>query len=171
MLTTKLGRKKAHRLSTIRNLVASLVLFEKVETTKAKAKVVASETDKIITMAKEQNLAAYRRILAYFYDKNAAKKAYNELSKRYANRNSGYIYKYQIANRPGDNSEMVRLELIDRKVFVADVKAENHKHEEHEDNVKVDVKKEKRIDKLTKTSQKGGIVTSVRQKSARKTGV
>ena len=169
----KLGRKIGHRKSLMRNLAASLVLFEKVDTTEAKAKEVKAIVDKMIGIAKKQDLASYRTLLSYFYDENAAKKLFEELAKRYENRNSGYIHMYHIGNRLGDNSKMIKLELIDRKVFVTKKADKTEKKESQEPevkNTKSEVKSQKKLDQLSKTQQKSGVTTSVRTKAARKTG-
>ncbi|MFA5157760.1 MAG: 50S ribosomal protein L17 [Patescibacteria group bacterium] len=170
-MTRKLGRKIGSRKSLMRNLAASLVLFEKVDTTEAKAKELKAVVEHLISISKKQNLASYRQLLAYFYDENAAKKVYVELSKRYENRPSGYLHLYHIGNRLGDNSKMVRLELIDRKVF-APVKKEKAKTEEvkTDKEIKADKKAEKRMEKLSQVQQKSGVVTQIRTKAARKTG-
>ena len=170
----KLGRKIGHRKSLMRNLAASLVLYEKIETTEAKAKDVKSYVEHLISLSKVQDLNAYRQLLAYFYDKNAAKKVYNELSKRYADRPSGFIRLYHIGNRLGDNSKMIRLELVDRKVFAAPKKVVTDSDKSEAIKPKLDkkeIKAQKKLEKLTSTSQRGGVVTSVRTKAGRKTGV
>ena len=160
----------------MRNLAASLVLYEKIETTQAKAKDVKSYVEHMITISKAGDLNAYRRLLAYFYDKNAAKKVYDELSKRYASRPSGFIRLYHIGNRLGDNSKMARLELVDRKIF-APVKKTVALKTPGETTVtdqkldKKEIKAQKKMEKLTSTSKRGGVVTSVRTKAGRKTGV
>jgi large subunit ribosomal protein L17 len=171
----KLGRKIGHRKSLMRNLAASLVLYEKIETTEAKAKDVKSYVEHMITISKGQDLASYRRLLAYFYDKNAAKKVYQELAARYSSRPSGFIRSYHIGNRLGDNSKMMRLELVDRKVFAAPKKVVAEKSAVADENVdakqiKKDAKAERKLEKLSATSQKAGVITSVRTKSTRKTG-
>jgi len=175
----KLGRKIGHRKSLMRNLSASLVLYEKIDTTLAKAKDTRSQVEKIINISKGQDLKSYRRLLDYFYDKNAAKKVYDELSKRYKDRSSGYIKLFHLGPRLGDNSKMARLELIDRKVFVADTKLDEDKIKKVDSsNVelveKLDRKEQKiqkNIKRLSTTSQKAGITTKIRSKAARKTGV
>jgi len=175
MLGRKLGRKIGHRKSLLRNLAASLVLYERIDTTKAKAKEVRPEVEKLINLGKKHNLVAYRKLISYFYDKNAAKKVYEELSTRYAARNSGFIKVYHLGPRLGDDSEMIRLELVDRKVFVDKSKKKEEKitSEQKPDSVKIDkraLRAERKLEKLTKTQEKSGIVTSVRTKAARKTG-
>jgi len=175
MLRRKLGRKSDHRKSLMRNLAASLVLYEKVDTTLPKAKELRSEVEKLIALSKNQNLNTLRYLLGYFYDKNAAKKVYNELSARYKDRGSGFIRLYHLNNRLGDNAQLARIELVDRKVFIAAKKvAEKSKKEDRVREPKLSrtqIKAQKRLDKLLVSSQKGGVVTSVRTKAARKTGV
>jgi len=115
----KLGRKKSNREHMIRNLATSLILFETIDTTVAKAKDTKIFTEKLISACKKQEgLNAIRKANTIFFDKNAAKKVIDELIPRYANRQSGFITSFKIKNRAGDNSEMMRLELMDKKVFV-----------------------------------------------------
>jgi large subunit ribosomal protein L17 len=113
-----LGRKKAHRDHLVRNLATSLVLFETVDTTAAKAKELKSFLDKIIARSKKADLNTIRRLQGIFFDKNAVKKVISELVPRYEGRNSGFIKSYHLKNRVGDNASMMRLELVDKKVFV-----------------------------------------------------
>lgn len=173
-MARKLGRKIGHRKSLLRNLAASLVLYEKIDTTRAKAKEVRPEVEKLISLGKKQNLAAYRKLNGYFYDKNAAKKVYKELSSRYAERESGFIRSFHLGPRLGDDSQMTRLELVDRKVFVDSSKKKGETSaEEKKTTERVDKntrRAEKKLEKLTKTRDQSGIVTSVRTKAARKTG-
>jgi len=112
------SRKTDHRNHLIRNLATSLVLFEKVDTTEAKAKEVKSFLDALIARSKKADLNAIRSLKAVLFDQNAVKKIIGELIPRYSNRNSGFIKSYRLKNRLGDNSAMIRLELVDKKVFV-----------------------------------------------------
>jgi len=172
-MTRKLGRKIGHRKSLMRNLAASLVLYEKIETTEAKAKDLKPIVERLIAISKTKDLTAYKRLLAFFYDKNAAKKVFEELSVRYTDRPSGFIRLYHIGNRLGDNSKMIRAELVDRKVFAAPKKVEKEKTEDETVDKKTEkqkIKADRKLEKLTATSQKSGVVTSVRSKAVRKTG-
>jgi large subunit ribosomal protein L17 len=117
----KLGRKKAHREHTIRNLAASLILFETVDTTEAKAKVVKSFAEKLISSSKKNDLAARRKIAGILFDKNACTKIFSELVKRYDKKNSGFIRSFHLKQRLGDDASMMRLELVDKKRFVEKV--------------------------------------------------
>ncbi|MCX6808723.1 MAG: 50S ribosomal protein L17 [Candidatus Berkelbacteria bacterium] len=113
------SRKTDHRNHLIRNLATSLVLYERIDTTLAKGKEVKSFLDALIARAKDADLNAIRQLKAVLFDMNAVKKIIEELVPRYAGRNSGFTRSYHLKNRLGDNSAMMRLELVDRKVFVA----------------------------------------------------
>lgn len=131
----------------IRNLATSLILFETIDTTLGKAKDVKIYTERIISSCKRQEgLNAIRKASTVFFDKNATKKIIDELLPRYKDRQSGFITSFKIKNRAGDNSEVMRLELMDKKVFV-DKKIE--KKEVNEE----DIKKSKR-EKLVKEPKK-----------------
>lgn len=118
----KLGRKKSNKEHLIRNLATSLVLYEAISTTEAKAKVVKSYLEKIIARNKDNTLSEKRAIFAKFFDKKASQKMINELYPRYKTRNSGFIRSFHLENRLGDNAPMMRLELVDKKVFVDETK-------------------------------------------------
>lgn len=168
-----LGRKIAHRRSMLRNLTTSLVLYEKVDTTLQKAKEAKSIFESIISSAKSADLKSYKKISSYLFDINASRKVRDELVPRYKNRHSGFVRLYHLPNRLGDNAQMARLELIDRKVFVSEKKKEKSAVEEEKKAtiIKSDIKAQKRLNKLTATENRQGVNTSVRTKAARKTGV
>lgn len=168
-----LGRKTAHRRSMLRNLTTSLVLYEKVDTTLQKAKETKSIFEGIISDAKPADLKSYKKISSYLFDINASRKVRDELVPRYKDRHSGFVRLYHLPNRLGDNAQMARLELIDRKVFVSEKKKEKIVDEEETKTTlaKSDVKAQKRLDKLSATENRQGVNTSVRTKAARKTGV
>lgn len=145
----KFDSKKNH---IVRNLATSLVLYERIDTTETKAKVVKSFLDAVLARSKKDNLNAVRYLNGIFFDRNATKKIIEELLPRYENRNSGFIKSYHLKNRLGDNAAMMRLELVDRKVFVdkedknevksAETKAEDKKSaESSEVQTKVRTKK------------------------------
>lgn len=139
----KLGRKKAHRNSLIRNLATSLLLYEKVDTTESKAKELKREVESIISKAKINSMDIKRSIYGRLFDTNASKKLFDELIIRYKDRSSGYIEMTKFDNRMGDNSKMVRLELIDKKKFISQ---DNNKND-----IKIDIKEKKSKSKNTST--------------------
>lgn len=112
------SRKKAHREHMLRNLATSLILYEKVDTTLAKAKEIKSFVERLIARSKDGGLNAIRALNGILFDRNATKKIVEELLPRYNEKNSGFIRSYHLKNRLGDNSPMMRLELVDKKIFV-----------------------------------------------------
>lgn len=143
----KLGRKKSNRQSLIRNLVTSLLLYEKVDTTEAKAKELKREVELIIVKAKKNNLNSKRRIYGQLFDQNASKKLTAELVTRYSKRSSGFTTMSRIGTRLGDNSQKVRIELIDKKVFVNEKKTDQKENE-------IKVVKDKNLKSNNKTDKK-----------------
>ncbi len=115
MLKRKFGRKKDHRSHMLRNLAASVILFEKVETTEAKAKEVKIVVERALTIAKKNTLAARRSLLALFFDTNVVDKIFDVLVERYADRPSGYTRLLRIGNRFGDNADKFMITLINDK--------------------------------------------------------
>ncbi len=108
----KLGRRSDHRSSMIRNMVASLFNEEKITTTVTRAKEVRREAEKLITLAKRNDLSGNRAISAYLYDKKAAIKLIEEIGPKYQDRKGGYTRILKLGPRRGDGSEMAILELV-----------------------------------------------------------
>ncbi len=108
----KFSRRKAHRKAMLRNLVTSIVLYEKVKTTRAKAKAAKPLVEKMILLGKRKDSAAVRKLYQFFLDKNAAKKIQEDLPERFGKRKSGFIRTARLGFRAGDAAEMVQIELI-----------------------------------------------------------
>ncbi len=109
---TTLGRKKAPREMMLRNLASSVLIYEKIKTTEAKAKAVRSLVEKLITISKADDLTARRRLIETLPQKMAIKKTMEVLGKRYKNQKGGYTRIVKIGPRPGDGAAMVQIELI-----------------------------------------------------------
>jgi len=108
----KFDRPTAHRVAMYRNLVQSLMNSEKIITTEAKAKEVRSMAEKMITLGKKGDLSARRRALAFIYDEAIVGKVFDDIAKRYAERNGGYTRITKMAPRLGDGASMAQLELV-----------------------------------------------------------
>jgi len=108
----------------IRNLATSLVLYEYINTTEAKAKETKLFVENILAKSKTSDLNTRKHLLEVFFDKNAVNKIVDELIPRYSERKSGFIRSFRLENRPGDNASMMRIELVDKKVFVKEKNAE-----------------------------------------------
>lgn len=107
-----LDRKKAPRELMLRNLAASVLLYEKVKTTQAKARAVRSLVEKLITVSKAGDLAARRQLISTLPQPLAVKKAMEVLGTRYKTRPGGYTRTVKLNTRVGDGASMVQIELV-----------------------------------------------------------
>ncbi|NJD29189.1 MAG: 50S ribosomal protein L17 [Chloroflexi bacterium] len=109
----KLGRKLGPRLALYKNLTVSVLRYERVRTTEAKAKEVQGRVEKMITLAKKGDLTARRAVIAQFPNEPlVVNKLFDEIAPKYADRTSGYTRIVKIGQRPGDAAEMVQIELV-----------------------------------------------------------
>jgi len=108
----KLGRNTAHRRSLLRNLVTSLILEERVETTVPKAKAMRPLVEKMITLGKRGDLAARRRALAYLMTDAAVDKLFDTIGPRFGDRNGGYLRIVRTGWRKGDGADKAFVELL-----------------------------------------------------------
>jgi len=108
----KLDRTKEPREMMLRNLASSVLMYERVKTTRAKAKAVKPLVERVITKAKKGDLASRRQLISILPQDLAVKKAMDVLGQRYADRPGGYTRIVKIGNRAGDGAEMVQIELV-----------------------------------------------------------
>lgn len=107
-----LDRKKAPRLSLLRSLAESVILYEKVKTTEAKAKAVRALVERAISTSKSPTLASRRKLISTFHTELPVKKLVEVLGPRYKARTGGYTRLTKIGSRQNDAAEMVQIELI-----------------------------------------------------------
>ena len=110
--TRKLGKATAERKSMLRQQVTDFLDKGRMETTITRAKEIAPLAEKMITLGKKKDLAAYRQALSFITREDVAKKTFDELSEKYANRNGGYTRITRIGARRGDAAEMAVIELV-----------------------------------------------------------
>jgi len=108
----KLGRTTAHREMMMRNLVTSLLLYEKIITTAAKAKELRSVAEKMVTLAKRGDLHARRQAAEVLMEEKALKKLFDTIGGRYQDRNGGYTRITKLDYRMGDGAPLAAIELI-----------------------------------------------------------
>lgn len=108
----KLDRTKAPREALLRHLATSVILYEKIQTTAAKAKVVRPLVERAITSGKVPTLAHRRQLMKLFYTEHPIKKLFEVLGPRYQMRPGGYTRIIKIGSRQGDGAEMVQIELV-----------------------------------------------------------
>ena len=108
----KLSMTAGKRKKMLRSLAASIILYERVETTEARAKEARRIVDRLITVGKKRTLASKRQLLAELPQKSAAAKIQKELVTKYEKRNGGYTRIVRMTPRAGDNSPRVMIELL-----------------------------------------------------------
>lgn len=108
----KLDRLKAPREAMIKNLASSIIMYEKVKTTEAKAKVARQLVEKAITIAIKGGLNGRRELIRLLPQKMAVKKAIEVLSKKYKDKKGGYSRIIKIGPRVGDGANIVQIELV-----------------------------------------------------------
>ncbi|MBD2258091.1 50S ribosomal protein L17 [Pseudanabaena sp. FACHB-2040] len=107
----KLGKPADQRKALLRALTTELIRHGRITTTKARAKAVREEADRMITLAKDGSLASRRRAMGYIYDKQLVHALFDQAPTRYATREGGYTRILRTIRRRGDNSEMAIIEL------------------------------------------------------------
>jgi len=113
----KLGRKTEHRRALLRNLVTSLIIDERIETTLPKAKETRIAAEHMITLGKRGDLHARRQAASYALNPSAVKKLFDDIAKRYESRNGGYTRITKTGWRRGDGADTAVLELIGTQVL------------------------------------------------------
>jgi large subunit ribosomal protein L17 len=107
-----LDRKGEARKALIRGLATSVILYENVNTTLAKAKAVRPVVEKLITTGKKKTLDSRRRLMKVLTVEQAVNKTLEELGPRYASRPGGYTRIIKLGRRKGDGAEIAQIQLV-----------------------------------------------------------
>jgi len=110
----KLGRTSSHRLAMFRNMTVSLLRHEEITTTLPKAKALRRVAEPMITLGKKPSLANRRLAYDRLRDRDIVAKLFDDLGKRYAKRNGGYLRILKTGFRKGDNAPLALVTLMDR---------------------------------------------------------
>lgn len=113
----KLSRNTEHRRALLRNLVTSLILEERIETTLPKAKEARAAAERMITLGKRGDLHARRLAAGYALSAPAVKKLFGDIAKRYESRNGGYTRIVRTGWRSGDGADTAVLELVGNQIL------------------------------------------------------
>jgi len=108
----KIGRNTSHRRALLRNLVTSLILEERVETTAVKAKAMRPHVERMITLGKRGDLASRRLAASYLMTRESVERLFETVSPRYGDREGGYLRIVRTGYRRGDGGERVFIELL-----------------------------------------------------------
>ncbi|MDE6035103.1 MAG: 50S ribosomal protein L17 [Ruminococcus sp.] len=110
--TRKLGRTSDHRKAMLRGMVTFLLENGQIETTVTRAKEVRAVAEKMITIGKNNDLHSKRQVMSYVTKESVAKKLFDEISPKYADKNGGYTQIIKIGPRRGDAAEMAIIKLV-----------------------------------------------------------
>jgi large subunit ribosomal protein L17 len=108
----KLGRNTSHRRALLRNLVTSVLIEDRVETTVAKAKAVRPLVEKMITLGKKGDVHSRRQALAYLTTDTSVTRLFDTVAPRYGDRQGGYLRIVRTGFRKGDGGETAFIELL-----------------------------------------------------------
>ena len=110
--TRKLGKTSTQRKARLRQQVTDLLENGKMENTFYRAKEVQPVVEKMITLGKKGNLAAYRKAMSFVTKEDVVQKLFKEIAPKYADRNGGYTRVTRTGARRGDAAEMAVIELV-----------------------------------------------------------
>ena len=108
----KLGKTTDQRMAMLRQQVTDFLDNGKMETTVTRCKEIKPLAEKMITLGKKNDLAAYRQALAFITREDVAQKLFKEIAPKYAERNGGYTRVTRTGARRGDAAEMAVIELV-----------------------------------------------------------
>ncbi|MCB1068931.1 MAG: 50S ribosomal protein L17 [Kiritimatiellae bacterium] len=111
--TVKLGRTSEHRRSMLANQVCSLIESKRITTTLAKARATRSLAEKMVTLGKQETLAARRRAISVLHNKTAVAELFSSVAPAMKDRAGGYTRIMKLGPRSSDGSEMAILEWVD----------------------------------------------------------
>lgn len=110
----KLSRDTDSRKALFRSVIKSLIEKGSIKTTRAKAKAVQAEIDKIITLARHEGLSGKRRVYSVFGNDRKTTDALFNYALTLKDRKSGFTRITPLPNRPGDMARLARLEWTEK---------------------------------------------------------
>jgi len=141
----KLGRNTSHRRALLRNLVTSVIIEDRVETTIAKAKAVRPLVEKMITLGKKGDLHSRRQALAFLMTDDSVKRLFDTVAPRYGDRQGGYLRIVKTGFQKGDGAEKAFIELLG---------AEKQLDEKRQKRTEAKAKKREELEKQLEESKK-----------------
>ncbi len=143
----KLGRNTSHRRAMLRNLVTSIILEDRVETTVTKAKAARPHVEKMITLGKRGDLHSRRQALSYLQTREAVSRLFETVAPRYGDREGGYLRIVRSGFQKGDGAE---------KAFVEMLGVEKILEEKREKRAEARAKRRETIDKAMENPDEQG---------------
>jgi large subunit ribosomal protein L17 len=122
--TAKLKRNASHRKALLSNLACSLIEHGRIKTTLGKAKALRPVAEKLVTLAKRDDLHSRRLAIAYLHQKETVKKLFAEVAPASKDRQGGYCRITKLGARMTDSAQMAIIEWVDRVTEAAEAKEE-----------------------------------------------
>lgn len=111
----QLSRTRSHKKAMLRNMATSLFRHERIRTTEAKAKELRPFAERLISLARRDDLHARRRARRHIADREVLQKLFDEIGPRFRNRPGGYTRVLKLGARKGDGAELALIELTERQ--------------------------------------------------------
>jgi large subunit ribosomal protein L17 len=143
----QLGRNTSHRRALLRNLVTSLIIEERIETTVTKAKAIKAHVEKMITLGKRGDVASRRLAASYLMTREAVDHLFDKVAPRFGDREGGYTRIVLTGFRKGDGGEKAFIELLGSEKII-------------------DAKREKRAEGRTKRAEETRKMMEEQQQAA-----
>ena len=153
LATKKLGRNTSHRRALLRNLVTSLMMEERIETTPTKAKAMRPHVEKMITLGKRGDVAARRLALGFLMTREAVDRLFDTIAPRFGDRNGGYLRIIHKGWRTGDGAETCFIELVGSEKVI---EAKRAKRAEARSKRKEEIKKQMEEQQAAAAKEEGG---------------
>ena len=112
----KLNRDAAHRKAMLATIAGQVIQHGRVKTTVPKAKEVRGLVDRLVTIAKRDDLHARRQVAAILQDKSIVRRLFEDVAPELDDRDSGYTRILKLGPRPGDGAETAYLELVNHSI-------------------------------------------------------
>lgn len=123
----KLGVKKPHRKAMLSNMANSLIDSGRIKTTTARAKVLQSEVERLITLSRKGDVHSRRQAFRVLRSRDTVKKLFDEIAPEFKNMNGGYTRRAFYGRRLGDGASLSVVELNIEKKFVEESKKKGKK--------------------------------------------
>lgn len=140
----RFGRFSSYHKATIKSIVSSILIHQKITTTKAKAKAARRLIEKVITLGKQDNLSSRRRAFSLLSDHRLVKILFDQIAPQFVNKTGGYTRVIAFGNRRGDNAQLVILELTQKYKTEKPKQKLKEKSKEKEKPVQTEIKPEQK---------------------------
>ena len=151
--TKKLGRNTSHRRALLRNLVTSLIMEERLETTPAKAKAMRPHVEKMITLGKRGDLAARRLAGSYLLTRESVSRLFETVAPRFGDRSGGYLRIIHKGWRAGDGADTCFIELLGSEKII---EAKRSKRAEIRSKRQEQIRKQMEEEQAQAAAEQGG---------------